>query len=208
MTFSPATSSAPSTALTAERSCDEIEALLPLVADGALTHDEDPGVFAHLGHCERCQASLAIHDRISLDLPRTMASAPTTAIRFPRQRWIPLAMAAGLMAAVALLLIPSRGDTPMREVAMTASPRVIPPVPPAQTAVAPVTAAAPVVAATPIIAEAAIAAEPVDVEVIALPGRSGAIRYLIKRGEQVTLVEAPARAAHTPTDAVPASYTY
>jgi len=49
-------------------SCDEAEALLPLVADGALTAGEDPALFAHLAGCSTCQRSLADHDLIGVAL--------------------------------------------------------------------------------------------------------------------------------------------
>lgn len=78
-----------------ETSCEESEALLPLVADGVLTPAEDPHLFAHLASCEKCQKTLAMHDFVELALrekPRKRARI----IPFIRAAW-PYAAAAGLL---------------------------------------------------------------------------------------------------------------
>ena len=53
-------------------SCEEAEALLPLVADSALDADSDPALFAHLARCVICQESLACHDLVALSLTRNV----------------------------------------------------------------------------------------------------------------------------------------
>jgi hypothetical protein len=49
-------------------SCEDVDPLLPLAADGAIDAASDPAVFAHLARCCDCQESLARHDLISLAL--------------------------------------------------------------------------------------------------------------------------------------------
>ncbi len=51
-----------------DMSCEDVEACLPLVADGSLTANDDPDLFAHLASCPRCQDSLALHDLVGLSL--------------------------------------------------------------------------------------------------------------------------------------------
>ena len=51
-----------------ELTCDEAEALLPLVADAQLDPDSDPTLFEHLARCDDCQRSLARHDLVTLAL--------------------------------------------------------------------------------------------------------------------------------------------
>jgi len=79
-----------------ELSCEEIESLLPLVADGALDADSDPALFAHLARCVTCQESLACHDLVALSLTRTPMRAPSRLLR----RTIPLPWAIGSAAAL------------------------------------------------------------------------------------------------------------
>jgi hypothetical protein len=81
-------------------SCDEAEALLPLVADGTLDAASDPALFAHLADCERCQTSLARHDLVQLAL----SAAPPRPRRQVLRLALPwaIASAACLVAAVGI----------------------------------------------------------------------------------------------------------
>src|SRR5580658_5260309 len=58
--------------------CEDVEPLLPLAADGAISVASDPAVFAHLARCSDCQESLARHDliTIALECGRGQAHAP------------------------------------------------------------------------------------------------------------------------------------
>ena len=98
----------PSRALT----CEEVEALLPLVADGALDADADPALFMHLARCCECQDALLRHDLVTVALevtrPGAVAggsarrpAAPRTVIRQIFLPW-PAALAASLVAAAGL----------------------------------------------------------------------------------------------------------
>jgi hypothetical protein len=49
-------------------SCEDVEPLLPLAADGAIDATSDPAVFVHLARCSDCQESLARHDLVTLGL--------------------------------------------------------------------------------------------------------------------------------------------
>jgi len=83
--------------------CEDVEPLLPLVADGAIMASSDPAVFAHLSRCVECQDSLARHDLITLGLEcgrGTVCAVRSAAAWHYRLPW-PAATAAGL--AVALL---------------------------------------------------------------------------------------------------------
>jgi len=46
--------------------CADVDALLPLVVDGAIDVVSDPGVFDHLARCNDCQEALARHDLVAL----------------------------------------------------------------------------------------------------------------------------------------------
>ena len=76
--------------------CEEIESLLPLVADGALDAESDPALFAHLARCVTCQESLACHDLVALSLTRTPMRPHSRFLR----RAIPLPWAIGSAAAL------------------------------------------------------------------------------------------------------------
>jgi Putative zinc-finger len=96
--------------LTCPLTCDDVEALLPLIADQVLNEQSDPAVFAHLARCPACQESLAAHDLITvaLEQSRPTSSLKRPALNFPRHRqhrlpW-PVAMAASLAAACGLWL--------------------------------------------------------------------------------------------------------
>jgi hypothetical protein len=88
--------------------CDEVEALLPLVADGSLDETSDPALFAHIARCCPCQDSLARHDLVGLALEHNAAEAQAKGrsgdrhIRFGlfRHPAVASACAAGLALAV------------------------------------------------------------------------------------------------------------
>lgn len=85
-------------------SCEDCEALLPLVADGALDAEGEPALFAHLADCPRCQESLAAHDLVALALGEAPPAPRRDAIAFPLARmW--MGMAAALLVAVALAAV-------------------------------------------------------------------------------------------------------
>ncbi len=80
--------------------CEEVEGLLPLVADDAVDPDGDPALFAHLAHCTRCQDSLARHDLVSLALARRpQAATAKPPLRLP----VRLLAAAGIILALGVL---------------------------------------------------------------------------------------------------------
>jgi hypothetical protein len=95
---------APTTGLT----CDEVEALLPLVADGAIGAEDDPDLFTHLAACPDCQADLALHDLTTLALGHGRSpvaiAADDEAVQVIHLRWPTVAgsvaLAAGLAVAV------------------------------------------------------------------------------------------------------------
>ncbi len=171
--------------------CDEVEPLLPLVADGQLDEAGDPALFAHLADCPHCADSLAAHDLITLTLERqpTTAAAARSAVRMTSwQRWLPLAAAATLVVGLGLALGSGMQSTAPAPLAAANKPRVAHPAMPAP-------AAAPAAPSVPI---------QIDMEVVALPGSTpGHPRYLVRRGEQVLLVDPTA----APADALPASYS-
>lgn len=78
--------------------CEEAEALLPLVADGALDASADPALFAHLGRCVACQESLARHDLVSLALDQGVGASQPTAWHIT----LPLPWAFASAAGIAL----------------------------------------------------------------------------------------------------------
>ncbi len=88
-------------------SCDDVESLLPLVADGALDAASDPALFAHLARCCACQEALVQHDLVTIALEETRPAATvlTPARREPIRHvflpW-PAALAASLAAAAGL----------------------------------------------------------------------------------------------------------
>jgi anti-sigma factor RsiW len=65
--------------LSRDLSCDEVTALLPLVADGALDAEGDPALFAHLARCCECQEALMRHDLVTVALERTCPVNATNA---------------------------------------------------------------------------------------------------------------------------------
>ncbi len=166
-------------------SCAEAEPLLPLVADGALTATDDRALFDHLATCEACQEALARHDLISLALT---APGPAPAVRRPRiirNGWwlaVPVAAAAGLTLTVALAPMSPSATTPA---STPVTAQVTPPV---------ATDPAPVV---------------IERDVASLPGNvPGKKLILVRRGDQVLLVDPAAPADSGRTDATPASIRY
>lgn len=93
----------------AELTCDDVEALLPLVADGAIDDISDPAVFVHLARCSNCQGSLVCHDLVGLSLqsgihePRRATRALHVRLPWPAA----VAVAAGLAAVVGVWLWPT-----------------------------------------------------------------------------------------------------
>ena len=88
--------------------CDEVEALLPLVADGSLDEVSDPALFTHIARCCPCQDSLARHDLVGLalehGLEQAAGAATDVATKDRHIRFAPAlasACAAGLALAVA-----------------------------------------------------------------------------------------------------------
>jgi hypothetical protein len=111
-----------------EPGCDEVEPLLPLVADGAIDAVADPVVFEHLARCQDCQDSLARHDLVGLSLERGRSGVPTAPSA--RRSWqyrlpMPVAAAAGLAcAALGLWLVPQVASGGGAQVAQRAAPQV------------------------------------------------------------------------------------
>jgi hypothetical protein len=83
-------------------SCAEVEAMLPLVADGALDAESDPQLFEHLAGCPRCQESLLADDLITLGLSTRRPSPPHRRTMGVYRLPLPLAAAAGLLVTVGL----------------------------------------------------------------------------------------------------------
>ena len=82
--------------------CEDVEPLLPMVADGAIDCGSDPAVFAHLARCNECQDVLARHDLITIALAQ--GGGPQTAA--PVRGWhyrLPWPAAAAAVVAVAVL---------------------------------------------------------------------------------------------------------
>ncbi len=144
--------------------CAEAEPLLPLVADGAIDPDSDPGLFMHLAGCADCQRAVASHDLIALAIARTPTAAPASG-RGIIQLW-PYAAAAGLAIAAGFWLVPGR---PQAAPVLAAAPL---PVPVAQSP-------APVVAQQPPAAVVPAAGR----DVIAVPRGDSTTLYLVRQGE-------------------------
>ncbi len=183
-------------------SCDEVEVLLPLVADGTLDDVGDPALFMHLADCDRCQHSLVTHDLIALSLTQAARVAP---LRVRRPRWqytASMAAAASLVVGAGWLIL-----TPHEQVAAPAPPVARTTPLPAPLAMSSSVPSAPSMHSQ---AKPATRQMPVDieVEVVALPGSTTAHpHYLVRRGEQVLVVTPQAAQAEAPSDARPASYS-
>ena len=181
----------------AELTCDEVESLLPLVADGALDEQADPALFVHLSACEHCQESLAAHDLVTIALEQPRAPAPKV-LRPTWRRSLPLAVAAMLAVGVA-------GWVAARSAADGAPASVIAAAAPA--AAAPDTTAKSKAAPAPTVAAVTAAPLRIDVEVVALPGSTTAHpHYLVRKHDQVLLVDPVEATQEAPADAKPASY--
>lgn len=162
--------------------CAEAEPLLPLVADGAVDPDSDPGLFAHLAGCPDCQRAVASHDLIALAIARKPAPPRRASIL----RLWPYAAAAGLALAAGAWLLPGRSEPAPAAVA-TAQPILIP--------------LAPAPAPSPIVAR----------DVIAVPQHDGSTLYLVRQGEAWVAVDpanldGPAQPAHSGGSGVQVKY--
>jgi anti-sigma factor ChrR (cupin superfamily) len=161
-----------------QMSCDEVEALLPLVADGTLDATNEPALFSHVASCQRCQDSLALHDLVGISLSQTTAMPAPRVLRPMWRRYAPAAAAAAmLLIGVGALSWPEYQTTPASQVdnpaglVAKAKPAAVVSDAPAQVAPAP-----PVQMAHN---------EPVDVEVMAIPGSTpNHPHYLVRKGEQ------------------------
>lgn len=81
--------------------CADVEALLPLIADGAIDAASDPAIFDHLSHCDDCQEALARHDLIGLAIGAGVAAPDALApIRYRLPPAVAWASAAALLAAL------------------------------------------------------------------------------------------------------------
>jgi hypothetical protein len=80
--------------------CEDAEAFLPLVADGALQPEDDPALFAHLASCACCQESLARHDLVSLALAPATRAPRLARLQLPLP-WA-VATAAGIGCAASM----------------------------------------------------------------------------------------------------------
>ena len=93
---------------TAEMTCEEVDVLLPLVAEGAIDAESDPVLFAHLALCQTCQDNLVAHDLVTVGIERSTVQPGPQVIRPAAASWhhrrlpLPVALAASLMAAVGL----------------------------------------------------------------------------------------------------------
>jgi hypothetical protein len=100
--------------------CEEVDALLPLVADGVLDVESDPTLFAHLAACSDCQTALVQHDLITLALGTVPTpSAPAVNVvhmRLPL-RWVGAAAAVLAIAAFAAMWAGAPAPTDAPQVA-------------------------------------------------------------------------------------------
>ena len=105
--MSPASTPTRSSLPAGEWACEDVESLLPLVADGALDAETEPALFAHLARCCACQEALTHHDLVTVALEATrpttlpQAQARREPIRHVFLPW-PAALAASLAAAAGL----------------------------------------------------------------------------------------------------------
>lgn len=85
--------------------CEDVEPLLPLIADGALDQRAEPAAFAHLADCPHCQEQLALHDLVGVALT---ASAPASALR-PRPRLLRFSLPWAIASAACLAALVAAG---------------------------------------------------------------------------------------------------
>ena len=97
--------------------CAEVEALLPLIADGVLDADSDPATFEHLARCERCQRSLQTYDLIDIALSegKTPENHRIEFGAWANVAW--LAAAAGLLGLLLWKVVDQDSPTPAPQVA-------------------------------------------------------------------------------------------
>ena len=139
--------------------CEDVEPLLPLIADGALDQAAEPAAFAHLADCEHCQAQLALHDLVGIALAGTAATTP--ARPRPRTLRLPLPWALAAAASIAAVLAAAWAVHADRRAG----------------------------AADQALARAG-ERTPSDTEVLAIPGpQPGSVVYVIRRGDQVVVVD-------------------
>jgi hypothetical protein len=174
--------------------CHDAAPLLPLIADGTLGPEDDPALFAHLADCTHCQEVLAAHDLVTLALETT--AAPRQRHRHPLERWwaiVPLAAAAGFAAVLSLRPANAPAGAPA-----IAGDRP-------ETTAAQASAVAAATAPTP--ARDLPAALPaLERDVAAVQG-GGRRLILVRRGDQVLLIDPAAPAAPEP-DRVPTGFHY
>lgn len=88
-------------------SCQDVEELLPLIAEGLIDPDSDAEVFEHLADCEACQEQLHQHDELTLALGQGRMFDTQTrradVIHFKLPRSLAAAAAAILLACIGLL---------------------------------------------------------------------------------------------------------
>ncbi len=180
--------------------CDEAEALLPLVADGAIDAAADPMLFQHLATCSRCQDSLTQHDLVSFALTQPPPAQLVLRPAAPRRLGWPLAAAALLAVGLGLAMV--AGTQPAAASAPAQAPSSplanLRPAGPSQPATSTVSPRLPP------------AAEPIDIEVVTVPGSTARHpHYLVRRGEQVMLVDpAEPEDQAPPSEAKAASLRY
>lgn len=115
-------------------SCAEVEPLLPLVADGSVDPDSDPGLFSHLASCASCQQRVAEYDLVTIALERGAGHTPAAPTNNNVLRlWLPVAAAACLAIASAVVWYPSHAavDRPITNtpIATPIKPHVAPATP-------------------------------------------------------------------------------
>ena len=187
-------------------SCDEVETLLPLVADGALDATSEPALFSHVASCQCCQDSLALHDLVGISLSQPTAKPTPRVIRPTWQRYAPAAAAALVLIGVGAIGwqghgAASGGHGDAKAIA-SKQPVHAEATPGAN---APAAKSAPI--PTPPVQVARN--EPIDIEVIAVPGSTSShLHYLVRKGEQVLFIDPAAqeRSAQAPSDIQAASY--
>lgn len=115
--------------------CADVEALLPLIADGAIDAASDASVFAHLSHCDDCQEALARHDLIGLAIGAggVATGDPHAPIHYRLPAPVAWATAAALLAAIGGVVSWSagRGDAAGTGIASREVIRVVTPGEPA-----------------------------------------------------------------------------
>jgi hypothetical protein len=86
-------------------SCDEVQALLPLVSDGSLDQSGDPALFEHLAHCHECQDALVRHDLIGVALEHGRPAHARSGRRLVFRLPLPLAAAATILVGLGVWFV-------------------------------------------------------------------------------------------------------